>query len=241
MELQKIFEEYKWYDGEGGEKHLSASSLTKEPLELWLKLKNYPQNKFKFSDSTLGSVAHLGVEHIIKQTQEYKDGLVLLEKRIEASFCGWTISGKPDMVDMDKKVIYDYKFTKNYSKKMLDKDKNHAYIVQLSVYRWLLQDINFKGVICWFMKDSNAVDREPTYIEQEVELLSFERIEEMIKEKINILEYLGDEVPSKCEDTWTRNIRGKGIISDVKCKFYCSYSDVCPRFRTTTLGAIQSW
>ena len=132
MDLIKILQEYKWYDGESKPKHLSASQISKEPLELWLDQKGYDKNPEKLSDATLGSIVHLGLEKIL-ESQDL-DGIDI-EKRLELSLNnGWTISGKPDLVDHKNKVIYDYKTGKNYTKKMLDKDgKNHGYAIQMAV------------------------------------------------------------------------------------------------------------
>jgi hypothetical protein len=228
MDIIKILNDHKWYDGytpQEGEKHLSASSFANEPLEIWLDRHNYPENPFKLSDATVGSIVHIGLENIIRKTEEYKNAELLIEHQIIKPFNGWTITGRPDLVNIPKKILYDYKTGKNYSKKMIDKEgKNHRYAIQLAVYNWLLGG-GYTPKILWLMKDSQA--GEPVIFEQEIEIMDLNEIEVYMKERLDVIDAYGDSMPDKCGDLWPRKI--KGAVVNAKCMYYCKYSHSCPK------------
>jgi hypothetical protein len=240
MDLLNTLRNFEWYDGKDEDKQISASSLANEPLELWLHKHKFEKNKYELTDATFGSLAHLALEKVFEQTEEFKDGRIILEHRYFKKLKDYTISGKIDMLDLEKSILWDFKTGKNYSKKMLDKEgKNHRYAIQLSVYRWLLHREDLTAKILWIMKDSKAAEREPVFIEQEVELMSFDEVEEYIQSKVDILEAYGDTMPDKCKDLWPRKV--KGALVNTKCMFYCNYSKSCPHNNPTKLEVASTW
>lgn len=242
MDLIDTLNNYSWYekfDLNNGKKHLSASSFSKDPLELWLGLQNYKENAPKLSDATLGSIVHLGLEKIIKELDEYKYGQLIVEQRIVREMENWTVSGTPDLIDVENKVIYDYKTGKNYSKKMLDKEgSQHSYAIQIAIYNWLLGG-GYEAKILWLMKDSKAAESQPVIFEQVIDIMSFDETTDYILEKLNLLDAIGDTMPEKCKDLWPRKV--KGMLVNTKCQYYCRYSVSCPHNNPSSAQVISSW
>lgn len=237
MDLLKTLLEYDFYD-KYPEKHISASSFSKEPLEIWFGLQDI-EIENKLSAATIGSLVHLGLEKVIKQTDEFKDGKLIVEQRIVKEHDGWTITGTPDLIDYENGILYDYKTGKNYSKKMLEKEgKYHSYAIQLAIYKWLIGE-EFDAKILWLMKDSSAPKREPDILLQDVETMDFNEISAFITEKIKMIEAYGDNMPDKCKDLWPRKINK--VLVNTKCKFYCSYNKVCPHYRSNPVEASSVW
>lgn len=231
-----ILKEYKFYDKEKKEKSISASSITKDILQLWFEQNDYEKEE-KLSDATLGSIVHLGMEKIFENTFNLKDD-VTIEKRFSKEIIGWEITGKPDIIIGD--TIYDYKTGKNYSRKQFLKEgKNHPYSIQLSIYNWLIGG-NKKAKILWMMKDSKAIDGEPVFIEDDVILMNDTEVETLLVDKILELEkYPSDVMPDECNDLWLRKV--KGTVIKMKCKLYCGYKNVCPYFKETIKQSTSSW
>ena len=186
----------------------------------------------------------MALEGIFRDTDEYKNGDITVEERMSTVIDGWYISGKPDLIDNVNKVIWDFKTSKNYSKKMVDKDKYiHTYAIQLAVYNMLLGG-GYTAKILWFMKDSSAPALEPVVFEQEVPIYSPEQITKIIKDKIHLLETYGDTMPDQCADTWARKVRINGkytFLKDTKCRFYCSYSTTCEKREYNLLQNISTF
>lgn len=240
--LLELLESHKWYDNEFSymENHISASSFANETLELWLDKYGYEREE-KLGDNTVGSLVHIAMEKIIS---DLCDPQLVCEKRFSKNFEGHIISGSMDLVDYSTRTIYDYKTAKNYSRKMLTKEgKHHRYAIQLAVYNWLLTDKNESPFTCkifWIMKDSKAAEREPTFVEEEIEIMSREEIEAYMLDKIiTLAHYNKDVVPDKCKDLWPRKV--KNAVIDTKCEFYCGFKKSCPRYKTTALKQIATW
>lgn len=240
-----VLKKYKWYDNphSENEKHISASSFPNETLEIWFGIHGYEREE-KLSDATLGSLVHLGMERIFTEENYKTDMRYIIEQRYASTIDGMLVSGSPDLIDTKDKIIYDYKTSKNYSKKMLAKEgKYHRYAIQLAIYKWLISPTLGEDYTCkilWIMKDSSAPKGEPVFVEQEIEIMTMSEIQDYMSEKIKVLNaYDKDNMPSKCKDLWTRNIN-KSLVN-TKCHYYCSYKKVCPHFKSSTKESIAAW
>lgn len=117
---------------------------------------------------------------------------VVQEKRLHAEVDGWTISGKPDRVELDNKKIIDFKMTSAW---IWDKtDEHDKYKYQLSIYRWLLHQYDIEidtAEIIFIFRDWSKMTmlRSPSYPRRrvetlEIELMSLEETEAYIKNRI---------------------------------------------------------
>ncbi len=234
--IKGIISKVSFYDGD--KKSLSASSMTKEPLQLWYEQNDYPKVE-ALTDATFGSIMHLGMEKMLheyfieNEKMDYQ-----MEVRATREIAGASVSGKPDLV-VDG-VIWDFKSGKNYARKMMLKEgKKHPYVIQLSVYNWLLGG-GLAGKILWLMKDSKAIEGEEVFIEDDIELLTLEETEQLILEKIeSIKQYDANTMPPECKDLWLRNYKGEVIKQ--KCKLYCSFRDSCTYYNEPVSKTVNSW
>lgn len=240
--LIELLESYKWYDNKFSDvkNHISASSFANETLELWLDREGYDREE-KLGDNTVGSLVHIAMEKLVT---DLCDPQLVCEKRFDKAIGGYLVSGSMDLIDYSTRTIYDYKTAKNYSRKMLAKEgKNHRYAIQMAIYNWLLtneNESNFTCKIFWIMKDSKAAEREPVFVEEEIEIMSREEIEAYMLEKIAVLDaYDSKTIPDKCSDLWTRKV--KSALIDTKCEFYCGFKKTCPKYKTTAVKQIATW
>ena len=97
----------------------------------------------------------------------------------------------------------------------------------------------YTSKIVWFMKDSQAAKSEPVIVEQQIVTMNSEEITDVINDKIDLLEFYGDNTPVKCKDLWPRKVNN--VLINSKCKFYCSYSQSCPHNKPTALQAASAW
>jgi len=226
IDLEKIILEETKYIGSDIKNSISASQVTTEPLQQYLKWKYGNIEDDKVGQNTLGSILHLGMEQILKEKS------ALTEYSMEYKLWNdWTITGTADLI-VDG-AIYDYKFTKEYSRKMWLKDKeNHQYTIQLNTLRYLWKQLPSdiktepKMYIVWFIKD--AKQGEPTMIIDEVPLIK--HIEDILIDATNELrQWVENDIePPVCKDKWTRKIKGNTVHT--KCMYYCSYNKVCPHY-----------
>ena len=129
------------------------------------------------------------------------------EKRVEKEINGWKITGQFDLVVND--TIHDFKSTKTYITR--NKTKEGDYKIQLSIYRWLNQEIitNDIGVIHYINTDYNqnyvhSYNDYPLhpFTSINVPLMSIQETEEFICKRIRDIEYYTEnltELP-RCND-----------------------------------------
>ena len=216
-------------------KQISASDFGSDLLQIYLRYKHgVPQNN-KFTQSTLGSLVHKGIEEILKQYKDFET-----EKDVIVKFSnGWSLSGSIDIVDNTDKVIYDVKVTKQYTVESLKKEPKHHYIQQLSVYRYLIKEltgVDYKVKLIAILKDGTDFDfrnggSKPHIKVIDLEPMSYEEVENKFNEIVSKLEQydkLG-EYPEQCNELWIRKFKGKPLRT--KCEIYCAYKDVCPYFK----------
>jgi len=233
--LIDIIKDYKFYDRKSEKYTLSASLIADDILQIWHEQQGTEPNAFELNDATLGSILHLGLELVFSQANKS----FTIEQRFSKMIGKWTISGKIDLLDTERNTIYDFKSAKNYSRKSLKKEgRFHRYAIQLAIYNWLLGG-GYIAKILWIMKDSNALNLEPTFVEEEIEIMAASEIEDYIKSKTDSLEFYGNEMPDVCSDLWARKVNGALVNS--RCLCYCKYSNSCKYNKPTLKGSIARW
>jgi len=193
------------YDNEGSD--LSASSITIEPKQFWLKKKYQNEVVFDIRDmyrSFIGTVAHNACEQAAKD-----DSNLIVEVRYSTYINGWKVSAKIDRYDVSKKKLTDLKFSSIYSLSNPPKDE---YIAQLNTQRFLM---SLDGVEVSEMElDISAVDWyesrsiNPDYPSSpckslKVEIWPLERVRGFLEDRVKLLQSYEDtdvdEIPPCCE------------------------------------------
>jgi len=217
-------------------KQITASQFGDDLLQIWLRYKYGVIPNDKFTQSTIGSLVHIGIQELIKSEPEIE-----IEKDVLVKFSnGWSLSGSIDIVDNKEKVIYDIKVTKQYTVKQLKKEQKHHYIWQLSVYRYLMKEltgIDYNTKLLAILKDGSDYNIKegnatPHYEIIDLEPISYEEIKRRFNEIVNQLESydkLGS-YPEQCKDLWIRKFKNGNTIK-MKCEVYCSYKYVCPYYK----------
>ena len=239
MNLLDKLKEVKFYNGDKTVKNqISVTEVTGgEVLQAYFARKYPDIKKTKVGQFTLGSIFDYGMRQLVldsKMGGEMQSG----ERMNYTLPNGYTLTGEPDILDIESKVIYDVKLTKVYAwKKTVEEGAKHAYAKQLNYYR-LLDGRDFKMALFMALKDQNeAKPTDPNAIE----IVEVAKIEDgvLIGDAVKISDSLQrlldgvDKLPEKCNDLWGGN----------KCKFYCDYNTVCEYAKrsghTPTLS--QAW
>lgn len=163
--------------------------------------------QFKRS-SMIGTAVHERAEKAFADDKSVVQE-IYIEREIEIDGTTYTISGSCDLLQKEDNGTYtiaDWKtgYGKDRKQDALGKDA-----MQMSIYRWLLQDdytINDTAYILFISQSNNAQQEYP------VELKSLDHIEEFIENKI--WSALQQEVPD-CNDSVKYN-------SCTYCSFVCS-------------------
>ena len=156
------------------------------------------------------------VEKFVNKTfSEHLDFNVVQEKRLFVEVDDWTISGKPDRIELDTKTLIDFKMTSAW---VFDKpDQHDKYRKQLSIYRYMLHkegiEIDTAKIIFIFRDWSKmAMFRSKTYPrrrveELEIDLMSLEETEAYIKKRIFLHKQaeLGNAPLCTEEEMWARD------------------------------------
>jgi len=235
--IEKIIEKTQYQgNNEPNIKQISASQFGDELLQIWLRYKYGVIPNEKFTQSTIGSLVHIGIQELIKNEPEME-----IEKDVLVKFSnGWSLSGSIDIVDNKEKVIYDIKVTKQYTISQLKKEPKHHYIWQLSVYRYLMKELTgsdydirlfavLKDGSDFNVRDGHAT---PHYEIIDLEPISYKEIEKRfneIVEQLESYEQIGS-YPEQCKDLWIRKLKNGNTIK-MKCEVYCAYKDVCPYYK----------
>ncbi len=181
---------------------ISGLYRAKKYLNKDAKDENLIDLKFKRS-STIGTGLHLYAEQCFKDDPDYRTELYR-EREITVDGKVYVISGSSDLLIKkgDEWEIADWKTAYGTSRKddQLAKDK-----LQMSIYRWLLEDeytITERGWTLAISQSNNWQDEIP------IELLSYDQVVDYIENKIYAIE---SQKGCDCHDT-------KFKLCD-----YCSY------------------
>ena len=243
---------------------ISASMIAKEPLQNYLTIIHGSHNDKKIGDNTLGSVFHAGIEQIIlnatnKDTNETRDGeYALSEYAMNYKLKnGWILSGTADLILRGENLrssIHDYKLTKSYALKMINKNiVNHDWSKQLQILDFLHKkesppEASYSDLYLEvFIKDAKSIEQEKTYNRINIPNENHEVLEAKIIGITNELQQFieNGEIPPECKDTWKRKLKNGTTIA-TKCALYCSHgaAGVCPYYRPDTresVARIVNW
>lgn len=216
------------YNVDERENVISVTTLLKPVRQICLGMKFKDNLKvIDASDlisSSIGTALHDSVEKAWKNEEKtkrilsglgYSEALydeVVLERRSEKEIDGYIISGQFDIAF--RGTVCDIKSTSVWSYIYGSKDEDYRF--QMSIYRWLNQDIitDDFGYIEHIFTDWSAVQakRDSQYpqnriLTKKIELLSLEATEKYIKDKIaliklNILKEENKIVKCSDEDLW---------------------------------------
>ncbi len=253
FDLEKIVLEqvqYKsGYDNKDDKYVISASMVDKDPLQNYLTILYGSHSSERITDAELGSVFHLGMEQIVSKTIP-KGAKLLSEHSMHMELPnGWILSGTADLVvhnaDMTSS-IHDYKLTKSYALKMINKNPQvHSYGVQLQVLDMLHSKEFEVGpsdiFIEVFLKDAKAIEKEKTYNRVQIAPAGYKALEAHIVTITDSLQKHIEEgsIPEKCPDVWERKLKNGTTIS-TKCALYCSHgaANVCPYYKADTRESV---
>lgn len=148
------------------------------------------------------------IKNIHVNPDEPMDGTnIWFEKRVTKEIGDWVVTGQFDLVVDD--TIHDFKSTSVYT--CINKTKEEDYKIQLSIYRWLNQELikNDVGIIHYIFTDWNknnvySVNGYPQhpFVSIPIRLMSVQETEEFIKQRIRNIDYYTenlDELPL-CND-----------------------------------------
>lgn len=244
------------YRREPLERRISASQLGDDLLRIALSIK-YGSLGNNFSQASIGSLIHKGLEHLFENSEKYEP-----EIDFEKELKGWSITGTADLLDKENEIIYDFKTTKYNTYKKLKEainrgDYTHSYILQLNLLRYL-SGSNYNLRLLFIFKDGGwnykTKIEVPHYKELEVPTISNLEIENKLNEIIERLEpeceY--DEngrlvdinvIAFHCNKSQYGYITTlSGYKKPAKCELYCSYKDVCPLYKTSEIDSfMEGW
>lgn len=182
---------YEWDEHKSSDKPNSISTTTLiGPLyKAKLALDKAPKDEslvplmYKRS-STIGTAFHFYAEHVFENDPNIVQELYR-EREIKVDGTVYTISGSCDLLEQQADgnwTIADWKtaYGKERSQDQLDKDR-----LQMSIYRWLLQDeyeINDTGYTLFVSQSNNAQGAYP------FELMGIEETENYIEERLYAIE-----------------------------------------------------
>ena len=235
------------YTGKREKRRFSGSMWGMTNLQLWLEMNNDDIQKEEINQSTIGSLFHIGMEHIDKANmQAYIE--VEVANTIHTKNHQWTITGTIDRIievikDKQKYIsIQDHKLTKSYVGVILKKEWfQHSYIRQLNTYKWIHQEtINqdkqakYDMRLNLFYKDGEELNHVPHY-----EIFEVPQIPEFEKLLLNKLKEIdqfidNEEPPEKCEDIWWRKDK-QGRSVPTRCTAYCNVNHLCPYYRPPSI------
>ena len=239
---------------------ISASMVANDPLQNYLAIVHGKPTETEINDATLGTIFHRGMEQIVlDEMAKENNAIVGAEVSMHTKLAnGWVLSGTADLITtniVDHVEIHDYKLTKNYTRKMMDKEINtHGYTKQLQVLDALVHEnmgeIGIGGIngdialiADFFLKDSKAINHESTHnplqAPNKVGTEDMNATEVLFGEVITITNSLqsyieSGQVPPQCQDTWPRSVKGK--VVHTRCELYCSHGKAgnCPHYKPST-------
>lgn len=197
----------------------SATDFTGPSYQLWMKkngVKQEETSKSVFGPAFVGSLIH-------KNSEETNEINVIKEFSTYRTIDGHTIGGTIDRIEVDKDsgtvTVADIKTGGHFP--MLQKYRKEsvpAWHYQLSIYRWLLQDIfdniTTDGKIYIFvLGHQRNKDGMPMEWTSHEELMSFQETEAYLRMKLAGIQ--GDKPPSEDCEKWR---------CDPK---YCDYYNFC--------------
>lgn len=150
-----------------------------------------------------GKLAH----SIFEKYRIFEDEII--EQRFEKQIEGITVTGKPDKIIPELKMIIDWKTAKAVPKY---KKPYTSHTQQMQMYRWLVPfEIEKLRIVYLDMSQWKILDIEKLWTQKE--------LEDYILPKVQLLKgaFESDAVPNVC----------KGFPADAGCISYCGVSERC--------------
>lgn len=144
-----------------------------------------------------GTIGHLmmetygqGHDHIIQEVRR--------RKKVEVDGVQFEVTGKPDWIDVQRKLIIDFKSIKSINAKPVNQgEAKEGHREQVSIYRWLCHggtnmvsgeveflDLDLAGILYFDMTGTRKIAVELMSLE-ETEAFVIERIRPLVKYKTN--------------------------------------------------------
>lgn len=212
----KLFEEQEIEDNK-----FSVTELVRPTKQLILLRRLNNELEIDISEM-MPAIVGKSIHKVLEIYSESKN--CLIEQRFERKCNGITIIGKPDLVDIDNKILYDFKTASVFSFKYLRKDGvNERYKLQVNLYRWLLKDYEIdKLILIFFYRDWIRSTKEEfpltPIVTKEVEKIDTKEVLGYVKNKTKEIEKYKDEPIDKIPNCYSnRNI----------CDNYCMLKDFC--------------
>ena len=229
-DIEKLLIEKTQYGGNSNpnSKAISASEFGKDILQIYLRQKYGVIENESFSQNTIGSICHIGIQELLKDKYMFEYDL---EHKMSN---GWSITGSIDLLNIKDREFFDIKVTKSYTIEKVMKEPDHQYIWQLSVYKYLLEKhfgFDFNGYLLFVLKDGGfnfkSMRENPSIEIVNPHLKSNEEVEQKFYQIVDILES-GIE-PEQCKDLWWRKTKTGSM--PMRCSKYCSYNKYCKYFK----------
>lgn len=152
-----------------------------------------------------------------------------------------TLSGTPDLYDVDNKILYDYKTIKGYGAKLMKNGdfSGNKYKDQLNIYRAYAFPEAEKLIIEAVIKDWNMDMELRDGLSQVEDIVvpvePIEAVKDMVERRISVLEQcrITKEAPEcSMDEQWVNlNPRSKNYGVPIRCRDFCPVHDLCPQWR----------
>ncbi len=236
---------------------LTASEFT-DPLKLMVLKRKFKKEIAELPPNNSENLAslHGSAVHEILERLDDDDPNILTEERLEINMKGIEVSGKFDRVDLNEKILQDYKSTNLWSHLFDLEGEKHK--VQLSIYRYLFalnKDIvlrplalvirmirDFSGTMKTtgaYCKKNEVTPPHRDMISIPVELMSLEETRVYVSSAVDEYKYAMsktiDEVQEiQCtdEEMW-RKVTGVRVIKETRqrCEKYCKVAPFCKQYQ----------
>ena len=229
-----------FYDGKGGDKIISATSLLKPVQELILTKRHDAEIEVDAIDQIwklFGTGVHLVLEGLRGEG-------VQPNRRLTTKVNGWDVTGKYDQIIGTH--LYDYKCISVWT--IIFGGRTMDWKLQLSIYRWLywknglgdLDEIASIIAICRDWSESQKVKSkdypETPIVDVPIKCLSYDKTEKFIAEKLKLIDENAEKkaeelLPCTKEERWW-NAKKKAFA---KCEKYCNVYRFCSQVKQKEL------
>ena len=179
----------------------------------------------------LGSVAH----EVLYRGRNPE--AVMAEERLLTTIAGWTISGKPDVYDIETKTILDFKLTSAWGV-VFEPNGKPEHIHQLNLYAALLRRNGYevKGLQVvnllrdWSRKEMLKRGDYPksAIVVQDLPLWAEKEAQEFLEERVAVHQLAATGYWDPCTDEERWKSKTTGVFN--RCKTYCRVSTFCEQF-----------
>jgi hypothetical protein len=226
----------------GNERVISASALEDDILPTYLKIKYGMEKSDVISQSTLGSLLHLGVD---KAFENHEDTYIAKRRKLNVSN-DFILSGETDVefYEKDKNTLHiiDNKMVKYATYEKILTGKDDAYLTQLKAYEYLAKNCddikydNIKVYLSFFFKDGTLFAKKVIPDHLLVNFTNRMITDSEFEDKIDSLTtdlkmYLENEneTPPECSQLFWNRRTDKA--QKERCRSFCSVNSSCPYYK----------